>query len=66
MLIVLGTLAAITQGASQEQVHVSIDRAKEFLYKSQGPDGLWEYPGLPHEANGGLTALATYAAARIW
>ena len=26
------------------------------------PDGLWEYPpGLPREAQGGLTALATYA-----
>jgi hypothetical protein len=54
-------LAAPCRAADDEQVRSAVNKAMDFLYKIQQPTGLWEYPGLPHMEEGGLTAIATYS-----
>jgi hypothetical protein len=60
-LLALTATASPAFAASPEQVQASLGRAKDCLYRAQRPDGLWEYPGLIRDAQGGLTAIATYA-----
>ena len=60
-LLAIGIIAPGAGAASDEQIQNAMNRAKDYLYSVQQPSGLWEYPGLPHQADGGLTAIATYA-----
>ena len=60
-LLAIGIIAPGAGAASDEQIRNAMNRAKDYLYSVQQPSGLWEYPGLPHQSEGGLTAIATYA-----
>jgi hypothetical protein len=73
-LLLGALLCGPATAATPQQVNESLERAKEFLYKMQKPDGTWEQGpppkdivNTPGEAEitgpqyGGLTAVATYA-----
>lgn len=57
----VGLIPLPARAASDEQVQSAMNKAKDYLYKIQQPNGLWEFGGLEHDAQGGLTAIATYS-----
>lgn len=61
VLLALCLVSCPAAAATPNAIEASLDKAKQFIYHAQHPDGLWESPGLPHNEEGGLTAVATYA-----
>ena len=63
VVIMVSFLAAPASAASPEQIKKSVDKAKEWLYKQQKPDGTWEYDLAKWHTGQvtGQTALVVYA-----